>query len=194
MLQTGYTPLKGFTTWVKIYKMEVPLKIETERLILSPLKESDIPLITEYLQEKIISDNTSNIPYPYSESDARTWIKISDDALTAKTGYTFAIREKEGEIIGAIGLHDRNDDKAELGYWIAVPFWNKGYATEAAAAILSFGIKELKFHKIYATHFIHNPASGRIMEKIGMHKEAVLKHHIKKEGHYLDIQMYSIII
>lgn len=72
MLQTGYTPLKGFTTWVKIYKMEVPLKIETERLILSPLKESDITLITEYLQEKIISDNTSNIPYPYSESDART--------------------------------------------------------------------------------------------------------------------------
>ena len=97
MLLTGYTPLKGFTTWVKIYKMEVPLKIETERLILSPLKESDIPLITEYLQEKIISDNTSNIPYPYSESDARTRIKMSDDALTAKTGYTFAIREKKGK-------------------------------------------------------------------------------------------------
>ncbi|KUY15741.1 GNAT family acetyltransferase [Elizabethkingia miricola] len=174
--------------------MEVPLKIETERLILSPLKESDIPLITEYLQEKIISDNTSHIPYPYSESDARTWIKMSDDALIAKTGYTFAIREKEGKIIGAIGLHDRGDDKAELGYWIAVPFWNKGYATEAASAILNFGIKELKFHKIYATHFIHNPASGKIMGKIGMQKEAVLKHHIKKEGQYLDIQMYSFIV
>ncbi|PUB35691.1 RimJ/RimL family protein N-acetyltransferase [Elizabethkingia sp. YR214] len=174
--------------------MEVPLKIETERLILSPLKESDIPLITEYLQEKIISDNTSNIPHPYSESDARTWIKMSDDALTAKTGYTFAIREKEGKIIGAIGLHDRSDNKAELGYWIAVPFWNKGYATEAASAILNFGIKELKFHKIYATHFIHNPASGKIMEKIGMQKEAILKHHIKKEEQYLDIQMYSLIV
>lgn len=174
--------------------MEVPLKIETERLILSPLKESDIPLITEYLQEKIISDNTSHIPYPYSESDARTWLKMSDGALTAKTGYTFAIREKEGKIIGAIGLHDRGDDKAELGYWIAVPFWNKGYATEAASAILNFGIKELKFHKIYATHFIHNPASGKIMEKIGMQKEAVLKHHMKKEEQYLDIQMYSLIV
>ncbi|ATL44450.1 GNAT family N-acetyltransferase [Elizabethkingia sp. HX WHF] len=174
--------------------MEVPLKIETERLILSPLKESDIPLITEYLQEKIISDNTSHIPYPYSESDARTWLKMSNDALTAKTGYTFAIREKEGKIIGAIGLHDRGDDKAELGYWIAVPFWNKGYATEAASAILNFGIKELKFHKIYATHFIHNPASGKIMEKIGMQKEAVLKHHMKKEEQYLDIQMYSLIV
>ncbi|AQX08777.1 GNAT family N-acetyltransferase [Elizabethkingia ursingii] len=174
--------------------MEVPLKIETERLILSPLKESDIPLITEYLQEKIISDNTSNIPHPYSESDAQTWIKMSDDALAAKTGYTFAIREKEGKIIGAIGLHDRGDDKAELGYWIAVPFWNKGFATEAALAILNFGIKELKFHKIYATHFIHNPASGKIMEKIGMQKEAVLKDHIKKEGQYLDIQMYSLIV
>ena len=174
--------------------MEVPIKIETERLILSPLKESDIPLITEYLQEKIISDNTSHIPYPYSEPDARTWLKMSNDALTAKTGYTFAIREKEGKIIGAIGLHDRGDDKAELGYWIAVPFWNKGYATEAASAILNFGIKELKFHKIYATHFIHNPASGKIMEKIGMQKEAILKHHMKKEEQYLDIQMYSLIV
>ncbi|MCL1663807.1 GNAT family N-acetyltransferase [Elizabethkingia ursingii] len=174
--------------------MEVPLKIETERLVLSLLKESDIPLITEYLQEKIISDNTSNIPHPYSESDAQAWIKMSDDALKSNTGYTFAIREKEGKIIGAIGLHDRGDDKAELGYWIAVPFWNKGFATEAASAILNFGIKELKFHKIYATHFIHNPASGKIMEKIGMQKEAVLKDHIKKEGQYLDIQMYSLIV
>lgn len=55
--------------------MQIPLKIETERLILSPLEESDIPLITEYLQEKIISDNTSNIPHPYTESDAQIWIK-----------------------------------------------------------------------------------------------------------------------
>ncbi|CAM3346519.1 GNAT family N-acetyltransferase [Elizabethkingia occulta] len=174
--------------------MQIPLKIETERLILSPLEESDIPLITEYLQEKIISDNTSNIPHPYTESDAQIWIKMSDDALVAKTGYTFAIREKDGKIIGAIGLHDRADDKAELGYWIAVPFWNKGYATEAASAILNFGIKELKFHKIYATHFLHNPASGKIMEKIGMQKEAVLKQHVKKGNEYLDLQMYSLIV
>lgn len=66
------------------------------------------------------------------------------DALATKSGYTFAIREKEGKIIGAIGIHDRGDDKAELGYWIALPYWNKGFATEAAKAVLNFGIKELK--------------------------------------------------
>ncbi|HFK5568431.1 GNAT family acetyltransferase [Elizabethkingia meningoseptica] len=174
--------------------MEFSPQLETKRLILSSLEEKDIPFITEYLQEKIISENTSHIPYPYSEDDARNWLKMAGDALATKSGYTFAIREKEGKIIGAIGIHDRGDDKAELGYWIALPYWNKGFATEAAKAVLNFGIKELKLHKIYATHFLHNPASGKILEKIGMQKEAILKHHLKKGDQYLDVQMYSVIV
>ena len=93
----------------------------------------------------------------------------------------------------AIGLHDREDGKAELGYWIAKPFWNNGFVTEAAKVILDFGFKELYFNKIFATHFPHNPASGKIMEKIGMQKESVLKQHIKKGEEYYDIVMYSIV-
>jgi len=174
--------------------MEFSPQLETERLILSSLEEKDIPFITEYLQEKIISENTSHIPYPYSEDYARNWLNMAGDALATKSGYAFAIREKEGKIIGAIGIHDRGDDKAELGYWIALPYWNKGFATEAAKAVLNFGIKELKLHKIYATHFLHNPASGKILEKIGMQNEAILKHHLKKGDQYLDVQMYSVIV
>ena len=71
-------------------------------------------------------------------------------------------------------------------------YWNKGYVTEAAKAIVDFGFKKMEFHKIFATHFLHNPASGRIMEKIGMEQEAVLKHEIKKDGEYFDIVRYSI--
>jgi ribosomal-protein-alanine N-acetyltransferase len=163
----------------------------TQRLILSQLNESDLLFITEYLQDKVFSELTSNIPYPYTEEDAEIWLKMSREAFSNKTGYTFAIRDKEHRIMGAVGLHDRGDDKAELGYWLAVPFWNKGYVTEAAEAIVRFGFETLKFNKIYATHFLNNPASGRIMQKIGMEKEALLKQHIKKNEEYLDIVMYS---
>lgn len=166
--------------------------IETERLILSKLEEKDIPFIVEYLQHRIYSDLTSNIPYPYTESDARFWLRMSKDAFENNTGYTFGIRNKEGHIIGAIGLHDREDDKAELGYWLGIPYWSKGYVTEAAKAIVDFGFNELGFHKIFATHFLHNPASGRIMEKIGMEQEAVLIQEIKKDGEYFDLVRYSI--
>ncbi|MDH6251786.1 ribosomal-protein-alanine N-acetyltransferase [Chryseobacterium sp. H1D6B] len=163
----------------------------TQRLILSQLNESDIPFITEYLQDKIFSELTSNIPYPYTEEDAEFWLKMSREAFSNKTGYTFAVRDKEHRIMGAVGLHDRGDDKAELGYWLAVPFWNNGYITEAAEEIMRFGFETLKFNKIYATHFLNNPASGRIMQKIGMEKEALLKQHIKKNEEYLDLVMYS---
>ncbi|MDQ1856598.1 MULTISPECIES: GNAT family N-acetyltransferase [unclassified Chryseobacterium] len=167
--------------------------LQTERLILSPLQEKDIPFIVELLQHRIFSDLTSNIPYPYMENDARSWVKMSKEAFDNHTGYTFAVRNKENQIIGAIGLHDRDDDKAELGYWIGIPYWNKGYVTEAAKAIVDFGFNEVKFNKIFATHFLHNPASGRIMEKIGMEKEAVLIKEVKKDGEYFDLVRYCIL-
>ncbi|QWT84615.1 GNAT family N-acetyltransferase [Chryseobacterium sp. PCH239] len=167
--------------------------LQTERLILSQLEEKDIPFIVELLQHRIFSDLTSNIPYPYVENDARSWVKMSKEAFENNTGYTFAIRNKEGQIIGAIGLHDRDDDKAELGYWIGIPYWNKGYVTEAAKAIIDFGFNELKLNKIFATHFPHNPASGRIMEKAGMEQEAVLIKEMKKDGEYFDLVRYCIL-
>lgn len=167
--------------------------IETERLILSQLKEEDFPFVTEYLQDKIFSDVTSNIPYPYTGEHAKSWMKMSRESFENNTGYTFAVRNKEGQILGAIGLHDRDDDKAELGYWMGKPFWNKGYITEAATALIDFGFNELQINKIYATYFLDNPASGRIMEKTGMEKEALLKQHLKKDGKYIDVMMYSIL-
>lgn len=167
--------------------------IETERLVLSQLQEGDIPFVTEYLQDKIFSDLTSNIPYPYTREHAEFWMKMSRESFENNTGYTFAVRNKEGNILGAIGLHDREDDKAELGYWMGKPFWNKGYITEAATALIGFGFQELQLNKIYATYFLQNPASGRIMEKVGMEQEALLKQHVRKGEEYFDIMMYSVL-
>lgn len=168
-------------------------KIKTERLILSQLKEEDLPFVVDYLQDKIFSDLTSNIPYPYRQEDAEFWLKMSKEAFEKGSGFTFAIRDKDEKIIGAIGLHDRGEGKAELGYWMAKTYWNQGFVTEAAKAVLDFGFKELTFNKIFATHFLHNPASGKIMEKIGMKKEEILHQHIKKDGKYFDIALYSVL-
>jgi len=167
-------------------------RLETERLILDKITEEDIPQIVIYLQDKIFSDYTSNIPYPYRKEDAEFWLKLSAEAFQNRKGFTFAIRDKTGKFLGAIGLHDEGSDKAELGYWIGIPNWNNGYVTEAAKAIIDYGFRELNFNKIYATYFPHNPASGKVMDKIGMKKEALLKQHLKKNGKYYDIPMYSI--
>lgn len=167
-------------------------QIETERLILNAITSSDIPQIVEYLQDKVYSDFTSNIPYPYRKEDAEYWLQLAEEAFVKRQGFTFAIRNKDKKLIGAIGLHDEGSDKAEIGYWIAIPYWNQGYVTEAAKAIVDFGFRELKFNKIFATYFPHNPASGKVLEKIGLKKEAILIQHLKKDGQYYDIPLFSI--
>ena len=117
-------------------------RIETERLILSELKEEDLPLAIEYLQDKEFFEYISSIPRPYGEKEADFWLKTTREAFESKKGFTFAIRDKEEKIIGAIGIHDEGSDKAEMGYWLAKIFWGKGYVTEAAKAIVEFGFNE----------------------------------------------------
>lgn len=90
-------------------------RIETDRLILSELQEDDLPSVVDYLQHEEFSKYTSNIPFPYRKEDAEFWLKLTREAFEQRKGFTFAIREKTGNIIGAIGLHDQGSDKAELG-------------------------------------------------------------------------------
>lgn len=80
-----------------------------------------------------------------------------------------------------------------MGYWLAKEFWNRGYISEALPEILKFGFENFELHKIYATHYPHNPASGKVMEKCGMKKEAVLKDEILKKGKFKDLIRYFIL-
>lgn len=111
-----------------------------------------------------------------------------------KERYVFAITFKNSdELIGEIGLHlDKSNDSAQFGYWIAEPFWGKGAASEATAAILKFGFIDLHLNKIYATHYPENPASGKVMLKNKMIKEAELKAQYKIDGSYRDVIQYRL--
>ena len=181
----------------KIMKKEFPV-LTTERLILSRPVEGDMQHIIHYLDsDKVYSENTANMPYPYKEADAEFLIhEVVDKGFENETDFVFAIRNKEnGLIMGLIGIHhwDKANQKAEIGYWLGKEFWNKGYVTEAMAEVLAFGFKVLNLNKMFANFFPHNPASGRVMEKSGMRQEAVLRQEIYKNGKFLDFVRYSIL-
>ena len=99
-----------------------------------------------------------------------------------------------GKLIGTIGLHlNKEHQKAELGYWLGKNFWRKGYLTEALKAVLEFGFKELNLNKIYATHFLFNPNSGKVMLKAGMKFEGLQKQEYLQHGEFLDVNRYSLL-
>ena len=107
----------------------------------------------------------------------------------------FAVTIQEGEeLVGAVGLSIVHEHKrGELGYWMGVPYWNQGFCTEAARAVVAYGFEELKLNKICANHFVTNPASGRVMIRIGMTHEGVFRSHLEKWGEYIDMVCYGIL-
>lgn len=171
-------------------------KLITERLILDQIKISDIPLIVKFAGNSNITDNTRTMPHPYYEEDAIAWINLANKGFKEKNNYTFAIRSKSSlEFMGGIGLiMNTENNRAELGYWLAEPFWNKGYTTEAVKAILQFGFETLKLNKIIAMYLTTNEASGKVMVKNGMIKEAELKDHDIKRGTTLADNEYVSLI
>ena len=150
---------------------------------------ADAPDLRRLAGAREVALNTLRIPHPYPDGAAEAWI--------AKQGSTpeivFAI-EYQGRFTGAIGLvPDRDHERAELGYWIGVPFWGKGFATEAGKAVLQFAFNEQKLHKVSAQVFSRNAASVRVLQKIGMTCEGTLRHHFKKWGEFVDVDYYAII-
>ncbi|MBD0777704.1 GNAT family N-acetyltransferase [Maribacter sp. ANRC-HE7] len=170
--------------------------LTTKRLILDQIKPADVPNILTYAGNIKIAENTRSIPHPYLEENAIAWIQIANAGFMEKDNYMFAIRLKDTPgLIGAIGLDiNKENNRAELGYWLAEPFWNKGITTEAAKAIISFGFEELKLNKIIAVYLTTNEASGKVMVKNGMIKEAEFKDHDVQRGYTIADNRYVSLI
>ncbi len=170
-------------------------ELRSKRLRLGKISVNDIPEIVVCANNKTISDNTLNLPYPYSEDDAVFWMNMQINGYKNNNKYIFGIYiNQSNKFVGGIGLHlDLPHSKAELGYWIAEHFWNNGIATEAGKCLLDFGFNRLQLNKIYATCFVCNPASERVLKKLGMVHEANLKQHYYKQGSFLDAKQYAIL-
>jgi RimJ/RimL family protein N-acetyltransferase len=165
--------------------------IETERLLLRRPELRDAGAIQRLAGEYAVALNTLLIPHPYPDGAAEEWISRHQEG-GREDAFVISLREAD-EVIGVISLMMKNHDKAEIGYWIGVPYWNRGYATEAAKAIIGYGFGELNLNRIEAGHFARNPASGRVMEKAGMRREGRFRQSMKKWDEYVDVEFYAIL-
>jgi RimJ/RimL family protein N-acetyltransferase len=104
------------------------------------------------------------------------------------------VRRRDATLLGAVGLRfEQAYAWAELGYWIGVRYWNKGYCTEAAQAVIDYAFAERGLNRVHARHFASNPASGRVMAKLGMTREGLLRQHVIKDDRYEDLVCYGLL-
>jgi RimJ/RimL family protein N-acetyltransferase len=169
--------------------------LTTDRLILRPFVQEDAADVTRLVSDRRIADTTLNIPHPYEETVAVAWIGTHADAAERDEGMTLAVTERtSGAIVGAVGLTiARVNQRAELGYWIAVEHWGRGYATEASRAMLDYAFGALDLRRVTAHCLTRNPGSWRVMEKLGMQREGRLRQHVVKWEMPEDIWIYGIL-
>ena len=169
--------------------------VQSSRIFLRPFSLDDAATVQLLAGEYEIADTTLSIPHPYEDGMAEHWISGHDERFQTGTNVVFAIVEKKSlQLIGAVSLTVEKDaHKAELGYWTGKPYWNQGYATEAAKSIIDYGFKHLRLNRIAARHFVRNPASGRVMQKVGMVQEGRLRKDVMKWGQFEDLYIYGLL-
>jgi RimJ/RimL family protein N-acetyltransferase len=167
----------------------------TERLLLRPLTLADAPDVQRLAGEREIAATTAAIPHPYPDGAAEAWIETHAGRFARGEGAAFAVtRRADGALLGVVGLEINAEmQRAELGYWIGKPYWNQGYCTEAAAAVVRFALLDLGLRRVFARHFSRNPASGRVMQKIGMRHEGTLRRHAVRWGEVHDLELYGLL-
>jgi len=166
--------------------------IKGKRVTLRKLKPSDADAIQKYCNDPVISRWLMRLPHPYTKKHAVHFIRDGLKNWKKKTQYVYGIIY-EGKLVGTIHIKIEEEDRGQIGYSIAKPYWGKGLMSEAAKLIIKEGFKTLKLHKIYATHHPKNPASGRVMQKAGMKYEGLLREHSKAKGKYWDLVHYGIL-
>jgi len=135
--------------------------MRSPRLTYRPIDARDASRIAVLAGDWDIARMTARIPHPYSLVDADQWIaSIGGDEFVRAV-------EHQGELIGAVGYIEHDREQAEIGYWIGKPWWGHGFATEAARTMMNHCFLEAGFKRLTCGHFIDNPASARVIRKLG---------------------------
>jgi ribosomal-protein-alanine N-acetyltransferase len=166
-----------------------PIELTTERLLLRSFTMEDAVALTDLAGTFEIADTMISIPHPFPPEFAREWITSAGPAA-------FAVCELTTDTLaGCAELRDIEVDhaQAELSFWIGRPFWGRGYASEAVAALVRHGFDSLGLNRIYAHHMCRNPASGRVLQNLGMQQEGLLRQRVRKWGRFEDVCLYAIL-
>jgi [ribosomal protein S5]-alanine N-acetyltransferase len=173
---------------ITIMKEIAPIRIPGA--ILRPWKRADAPKLAYYADNPRIAAGMRDLfPSPYTRDDAKRFIAM---ASGPSQNLILAI-EVEGEAAGGIGIHPLIDvyrNTAEIGYWLAEPFWGRGIATNAVRALVPVAFEQFAILRLQAGIFSGNPASMRVLEKNGFVNEAVHRNAITKNGTVMDEMLY----
>lgn len=161
------------------------------KFLLRPWSVNDLESLVKYANNFNIAKNmTDQFPHPYSHENGKAFIEF---ATKDSPIHIFAI-EVNGEAVGGIGIHPQQDvqrKNAELGYWLAEPFWGKGIISKAIPQMVDFAFKTYPINRVYARPFGSNLASQRVLQKTGFILEATLEKTLFKNGEYLDELIYA---
>lgn len=144
----------------------------TERLLLRPGWAEDAPALAQAIADEMIVRNLAVVPWPYSLRDAEAFLAAPRDPVLPSM-LIFERTDGAPVLVGSCGLGRRASGSIELGYWISRPFWGRGFATEAGLALVDIA-RALGLGRLEASHFIDNPASGRVLEKLGFQSTGLI--------------------
>ena len=159
--------------------------------------ENDIPSLVKYLNNPNIYANTLRVPYPYTTKDGEDYMKKVNE-VNKEIDHFFTIRLKENdELIGSCGIHGSKSNRrvAQIGYWLAEPYWHRGIASAVVKKVLEIVKTQYKYLvRIEAQIYVWNAASKALVEKCGFTYEGLLRKRVHKNGNDIDVLMFSYII
>ena len=169
--------------------------LETQRLILRPLKMRDAHDLYAYARDPEVS---RHVLWDAHESvwQSRQYLRAALRQYRRGLPGSFAITLRQsGRMIGTIGFMWVNTDhrSAEVGYSLARDYWNQGIMTEALGELIRYGFRSLNLNRIEAQHETENPASGAVMRKCGMRREGTLRQRLLNKGRFVDVELYAIL-
>ena len=169
--------------------------LETPRLVLSPLALRHLDRFLTVAGARSIADTTISLPHPLTEAAAREWIERAAAESAAGLGAHFAValRSEPGSLSGYAGIKsiDREHNQAELSFWLKDSLAGQGYTTEAARAVVDHAFHHFELNRLCAYHMVRNPASGRILAKLGFRQEGCLRQRVRKWGVYEDVLLWA---
>jgi ribosomal-protein-alanine N-acetyltransferase len=177
---------------------DLDLRIETERLVLRPLREADVDDIWPYSSDPEFPKMMSWAAHVDKE-ETRSFVRAVTEATANNRGVTWGI-EREERVVGLIGLDDMafqmrawRVDRAELGYWLATELWSHGFMTEAAIAVMTFAFDVLGLHKIKVGCFAENTGSRRVIEKCGFRFVGRAEEDVYRDGRWHAHLRYELL-
>jgi RimJ/RimL family protein N-acetyltransferase len=168
--------------------------LTTPRLVLRAFVPEDAAAVHAQLQDIEMARTTATVPHPYPPGTAEAWIASHDQKREeGKVVLAITLRD-DGTLVGAMTLQlDTAHRRGELGYWVGRAHWGRGYATEAADAMMRWGFRALGLHRVHAAHMTRNPGSGAVLRKIGMRHEGTLRGHLLKWQMMEDLEVWGVL-